>query len=180
MTRLARCCLATLVVFLWSFPQPALPEGLISLLERGDVAPSFELKSRSGELVSFNPGGRASVLVFWSAYCKVCTEIIPALNETYELYRDGVNFLSVNVDGEPHVDNVVLFIDDHDILYPVAFDAIVDDFFIAADKYGIIHTPTIFFIGKDKQVIDVLEGDEVKKVKERAEKILRMPASNQN
>lgn len=180
MTRLARLCLATLVVFLSMFPQPALPEGLISLLEKGDVAPSFELKSYSGALVSFHPGDKACVLVFWSAYCKVCTEIIPSLNETYALYRDGVNFLSVNVDGNHHADDVVLVIDDLDIRYPVAFDTIVDDLFIAADKYGIRHTPTIFFIGEDKKIIDVLEGEEAKNVKESAKKVLYMPATNQN
>ncbi len=180
MTKLARFCLATLVVFTCMSPQTSLPEGLIPLLEKGDVAPHFELQSHSGETVSFHPGDKVCVLVFWSAFCKVCTEIIPSLNETYELYRNGVNFLSVNVDGEPHFDDVVLVIDDRDIRYPVAFDAIVDDFFVAADKYGIRHTPTIFFIGVDKKIIDVLEGEEAKKVKESAKKILRMPATSQN
>jgi thiol-disulfide isomerase/thioredoxin len=163
-----------MIVIIFSLPDSLFGD-LIPLLKKGDVAPSFGLKSPGGEMLSFQPGSKIAVLVFWSAFCPVCREIIPDLKGTFEKYHGDIIFLTVNVDGERFSNAVQYFITDKQIHYPVAYDEIVDDFFIAADKYGIRSIPTVFFIGEDKRIIDVLEGEDGRSFKEKARKILSGP-----
>lgn len=153
-------------------PLRSYPDQLKPILQKGDHAPAFELNSPGGKAIHYEPGGKVSVLVFWSAFCPLCREMVPDLKSIFLEYGDTILFFSVNVDGDRFSDNVKFFIDEKKITFPVVYDRVENEFFVAADKYGVKKTPTIFFIGKDKRVIDTLEGEEGKKILEEAPAIL--------
>jgi len=65
---------------------------------------------------------KATLYVFWEAWCPHCQREVPALTETYERYRDkglgivGLTELTRGVTPE----DVDAFIEDHDVNYPIA------------------------------------------------------------
>lgn len=73
------------------------------------------------------------------------------------------------------MDAVRYFIEEANVRFPVAFDAIVNDLFIAADPYGVRTTPTIFFINEEGKIAEVVEGEEGREFGKAAKKVLSPP-----
>ncbi len=70
------------------------------IVEAGETAPKFTLKTDQGRQVSrADFGGKLLVLNFWATWCQPCVEEIPSLNEFAKKYSDqGVVVLGVSVD----------------------------------------------------------------------------------
>lgn len=61
----------------------------------GSVAPEFRLSGPDGQSVALSEfRGNPLVLVFWTAWCPLCKEEIPKLND---IHRSGVPVLGVNL-----------------------------------------------------------------------------------
>lgn len=69
---------------------------------RGQLAPSFELPTLSGELISLENVLEEADYVyidFWASWCHPCIEAFPVLKDTYSTYRDkGFEVVSISVD----------------------------------------------------------------------------------
>jgi cytochrome c biogenesis protein CcmG/thiol:disulfide interchange protein DsbE len=80
-------------------------------------APDFTLNAYSGQTVKLSDlRGQVVVVNFWASWCAPCVEEAPALEATYEAYRDkGVTFLGVAyVDSE---DKSKAFVQQYGITY---------------------------------------------------------------
>jgi thiol-disulfide isomerase/thioredoxin len=117
------------------------------LLRSGEKAPAFTLSDIDGKRVSYRPEGRKpSLVVFWSAFCPLCRELTPFLNDIARRYGGSVRVVSVNLDGKRFSHAVQAFARDSGIAYPVLYDDLRGDFFIASDPYGVEKTPTAVLV----------------------------------
>ena len=64
----------------------------------GSIAPDFELKSITGNMVKLSDlKGKYVVIDFWGAWCYWCMKGVPQMKEAYAKYKDKVEFIGVDV-----------------------------------------------------------------------------------
>ncbi|MBI5286136.1 MAG: TlpA family protein disulfide reductase [Deltaproteobacteria bacterium] len=126
----------------------------------GHPAPGFRLKDiKGGEVTLNSQRGRVVLLRFWSTRCPSCKEEMPALEKSYEAFRDkGLEVLAINV--EDTVEVASNFTREMGLTYPILMDREQK----VAGLYSVYGIPTSFFIDKDGIVRERVFGD----VKEEA------------
>ena len=127
----------------------------IEMLRVGDNAPLFEVSDVFGNRLSLGDriGKNVIVLVFWSVYCEPCRASMPAFNEVYRKYREkGLDFFTINMDGEEMTDAIRGFLADEGIELTVLLDEPEGDFLKIADPYGVQGTPTIYIIDRSGRI----------------------------
>jgi thiol-disulfide isomerase/thioredoxin len=128
-------------------------KGLRPLIGVSEKAPAFSLKDLDGKTVSFRPGnGKPTLIVFWSVFCPLCRELAPSLNEIDRRHGRNLRIVGVNLDGKRFSNAIRKFIDEYGIAFPVGLDAVVDDFFVASDPYGVEKTPTAVVVNGEGSV----------------------------
>jgi peroxiredoxin len=127
----------------------------IEMLRVGDQAPLFEVSDVFGNRVKFEEklGKDVVVLLFWSVYCDPCRESMQGYNEIYHIYRkQGLNFLTVNMDGAEMSIAIEGFLRDEDLDLTVLLDEWDGDMLRIADPYGVQGTPTIYIIDRKGRI----------------------------
>lgn len=121
----------------------------------GRTAPEFELAKADGGTISLKDlEGKASVIVFWTAWCPICKEEAPRINKlAAEFEPKGVNVVGINI-GESDA-RITEGIKDFGIKYTVAKDTDTS----VAKSYKVIGTPTIVFL--DRQGVVRYNGNEL-------------------
>lgn len=138
---------------------------LRSLVRTGEDAPSFTLNALDGKTVSFRPGGgKPSLIVFWSAFCPLCREFTPAINDVARRLGSTIRLASINLDGKRFNNAVQSFVKENGILYPVLMDSLRGDFFVASDPYGVAKTPTAVLVDASGKVHSAYEAEDMKKL----------------
>jgi len=110
----------------------------------GDSAPEFELTTLDGATVTLaSLKSQPAVLVFWTAWCPVCKEEAPYINQLAASFEPrGVRVLGVNI--QDSLARTEGGIRDFGIRYSVARDANAS----VARRYKVTGTPTIIFLDK--------------------------------
>jgi len=125
----------------------AEPQELRPLLKAGEKAPGFSLTDVDGKTVSFQPGGgKAALVVFWSAFCPTCKELMPAIDGFAVRHGAAVRVVGVNLDGKRFSGAVRSYLDESGLHFPVGLDELRGDFFIASDAFGVEKTPTVVLV----------------------------------
>jgi cytochrome c biogenesis protein CcmG/thiol:disulfide interchange protein DsbE len=120
-----RAWAAGVVVLLAGLVLILLGEDVADPIERGAVAPDFELAASSGDekvtLSQFR--GQVVLLNFWATWCKPCEDEIPSMEQLYRALRrqdEGFELLAVSVDESPTA--LRHFLNQHSISFPVLLD----------------------------------------------------------
>lgn len=125
----------------------------------GGAAPDFEAEVLDGPPFSLKEHqGRVVVLDFWATWCGPCKMSLPALQQTYEQYRDhpGVTVVSVNTDAPQQREEIVRsFMKSRRFTFPVLLD---DPRQSVQARYGVQAIPTLVVIGPDGKVRTVKVG----------------------
>ena len=120
---------------------------LRTLVHPGEKAPGFSLKDVDGNTVAYRPGhGGPALVVFWSVFCPMCRELMPAIDRFATRHGETVRVVGVNLDGKRFSNAVRVWLKETSPRYPVGLDEIRDDFFIASDPYGVEKTPTAVLV----------------------------------
>ena len=110
--------LTTLLVAALAF----MPFSPAHAVKKGDTAPDFTLKSRSGKnlrLADFR--GKVVMINFWATWCAPCRQELPHLNALYKKYKSkGFVLLGVNLDNDPAAARKMA--DEFKVSFPVLFD----------------------------------------------------------
>src|SRR5690625_924012 len=97
---------------------PEIAEGL----EKGEMAPNFELEKMDGEKVKLSDfRGEKVMLNFWATWCPPCRVEVPDMQKLHE--NKDVTILAVNLLGqESGIDPVEEFLEDYGVTFNVLLD----------------------------------------------------------
>lgn len=129
---------------------PEIAEGL----EKGEMAPNFELEKMDGEKVKLSDfRGEKVMLNFWATWCPPCRAEVPDMQKLHE--NKDVTILAVNLLGqESGIDPVEEFLED----YGVTFNVLLDDDLVVAETYGIQPVPTTYMIDTEGVIQNMAFG----------------------
>ena len=123
-------------------------------LERGKIAPDFEVTTLDGEQAKLSDfrGGRV-MLNFWATWCPPCRAEMPDMQKVYD--EAAVTILAVNMTGtESGEDVVVEFVDDFELTFPILMDETSD----IMNTYEIQAYPTTYMIDSNGRIQFVALG----------------------
>jgi len=112
-------------------------------IEKGDLAPDFELETLDGEEVKLSDyKGKKVLLNFWATWCPPCRVEIPDIQKYHEEY-DDVAILAVNLlETESSPRNVVSFVEE----YGMTFEVLSDENSVVATTFDAFSLPTSYLI----------------------------------
>ena len=121
-------------------------------------APDFTLKGVDGRPVRLSQhlGNKVVLLNFWATRCTPCAYELPHLQALQEKYKDqGLQVISIAMDGPETVASVAPFVRRQGITYPVLLD-------VESRATGLYNprrsAPFNVIIGRDSQVVSAREG----------------------
>lgn len=123
-------------------------------LERGKIAPDFEVTTLNGEQAKLSDfrGGRV-MLNFWATWCPPCRAEMPDMQEVYD--EEDITILAVNMtETESNEDVIVEFVDDFELTFPILMDERSD----VMNAYKIQAYPTTYMIDSHGRIQFVALG----------------------
>ena len=138
------------------------------------MAPDFSLKEITGETVSLEQyRGQIVLLDFWATWCPPCRASIPELVALQGKYREkGLVVLGISMDDPDMVKNsdLVEFKNKLKINYRIlrATSGVLRDYF----GQGNISIPTMFFINREGEIVDMHVGFRPGAVEESLKKLV--------
>lgn len=94
-------------------------------LEKGNLAPDFELQSLDGKTIKLSSlRGKKVIVNFWATWCPPCRQEMPEMEEFYSKHKnEGVEILAVNLtQAEKSRADVPEFIEEYGISFPILMD----------------------------------------------------------
>jgi thiol-disulfide isomerase/thioredoxin len=115
-----------------------------------------------GTVNASNYRGKVLLVVFWSTWCKPCTEDLPQILELYKQYRSsGFEIVGINLDVT--TDPIAGYLKEHKVTWQQVYEPGGLDS-RPAREFGIISLPTMFVIDKTgKTIASNIAVDELKK-----------------
>tara|TARA_R110002095_G_scaffold127317_3_gene110345 strand:+ start:97 stop:2010 length:1914 start_codon:yes stop_codon:yes gene_type:complete len=115
----------------------------------------LELKGASlagGSIDAKQFRGKVLLVVFWSSWCKPCTEDLPQIQELYSKYHsEGFDVLGINLDATP--DLAETYAKQHKIAWAHIHEEGGLESAPARD-FGVISLPTMFLVDKSGKVVN--------------------------
>ena len=123
----------------------------------GFLAPDFTLDTIGGNQVTLSElRGQIVVVNFWATWCLPCREETPALEKSYEQYKEsGVIILGVNLTNQDSMSDIESFVQEFRLTYPILLDR---DGTVSNHLYQIRGLPTTFFVNRDGIIRTVVVG----------------------
>ncbi len=139
-----------------AFQFPNSTQGRIPAPREGFFAPKIELTSLDN--ISYNLSdlnGQVVIVNFWASWCPPCKAEMPAIEETYQKYKDqGLVILGINLTSSDDVTKVDQFVHEYALTFPILLDEKGE----TANRYQVSSLPTTFFINKDGVIEKVIIG----------------------
>ncbi|MEJ2367450.1 MAG: TlpA disulfide reductase family protein [Acidobacteriota bacterium] len=96
-------------------------------------------------------GGKPTMLVFWASWCPDCRRETPKVKAAYARFRaKGLNLIAVDSAWKNETPSAAKkYIREHDLKYPVYFDASQD----AGKAYGLKWIPTVILLNREGKIV---------------------------
>ncbi|RJQ62889.1 MAG: TlpA family protein disulfide reductase [Stygiobacter sp.] len=146
-------------------PNGPYPPNYVPAGEQKSVeAPDFELPTTDGKKLKLSSlKGKVVILDFWATWCPPCRKGIPDLVELKKKYgKKGFEVIGISVDSPQTKEEVVPFMKDYGINYPVVYGNEA----ITISYGGIQSIPTAFVIDKQGKIVASYVGLRGKEVYE--------------
>ena len=123
----------------------------------GFLVPDFTLDTLDGNTVTLSElRGKVVVINFWATWCPPCRAETPALQKSYEQYKDsGVVILGVDLTNQDVISEVESFVQEFGLTYPILLDR---DGSVSNSLYQIKGLPSTFFVNREGIIRTVLVG----------------------
>jgi peroxiredoxin len=154
--------LALLLIVLWVAAAPPMPAAaestqLPTLLPAAPVAPSFKVRTLTGEKIELAELVRHGpvVLDFWATWCKPCLYALPELQRAHERYAaQGVTVVGISEDGPRNYAKVRPFASRYLLTYPL----VLDEDGSLQGRYQVRSLPTTFVIDRAGRIAWTHQG----------------------
>ena len=126
-------------------------------LEKGNLAPDFELQSVDGKTIKLSSlRGKKVIVNFWATWCPPCRLEMPEMEKFYtETKNEGLEILAVNLTkAEKSRADVPAFIKADSITFPVLMDENGE----AAQLYDVSSIPASFIIDTQGVIQEKIVG----------------------
>ncbi|WP_243387970.1 TlpA disulfide reductase family protein [Bacillus kexueae] len=125
-------------------------------LEKGNIAPDYELTTLEGQPVNLSDlKGKKVILNFWATWCPPCKEEMPEMQRFHDQYSSDVTIVAVNFTvSEPNKESVLSFIQEEGYTFPVFFDEKNK----ANSGYEVLTYPTSYFLDEEGRIMDKVVG----------------------
>lgn len=126
-------------------------------LEKGNLAPDFELKSIDGTAMKLSSlRGKKLILNMWATWCPPCRQEMPDMEKFYTDNKNaGIEILAVNLtQAEKSRNDVPEFLKAYSITFPVIMDENGD----VARLYKVSSIPATFIIDTQGVIREKLVG----------------------
>jgi cytochrome c biogenesis protein CcmG, thiol:disulfide interchange protein DsbE len=147
--------------------------GKIPAPQQGFMAPDFELKTSKGGTVKLSDlRGQAVLVNLWATWCPPCRAEMETIEKIYQEYQDqGFIVLAVNMTYQDAPLEVVPFVDQHGLTFPILLDETGD----MAKAYQLKSLPSSYFINRDGVIREVVIGGPMSEalLRTRTEDILK-------
>lgn len=122
----------------------------------GFFAPDFTLDTLQGGQVRLSDlRGKIVVINFWASWCLPCRAETPALQNSYERYKDsGVVILGVNLTDQDSLNDVKDFVRQFGLTYPILLDRDGS----TSLRYRIQGLPSTYFLNRAGVIRTVVVG----------------------
>ncbi|KON87580.1 thiol:disulfide interchange protein [Sporosarcina globispora] len=133
------------------------PENLPVGLEKGNLAPDFELTDMEGDTVKLSDyRGKAVLLNFWASWCPPCRAEMPHMEKLFNKYKDeNFDILAVNLTNtEKNSGDAEKFVKELGLTFSIPMDV---KGAVGAD-YNIMAYPTSYFIDSDGVIREKVLG----------------------
>jgi len=122
----------------------------------GFLAPDFTLDTLDGNRVTLSElRGKIVVVNIWATWCPPCRAETPALEKSYEQYKDsGVVILGVDLTNQDVVSDVESFVQEFKLTYPILLDRDGS----VGNLYQIKGLPSTFFVNRAGIIRTVVVG----------------------
>ncbi|WP_264738245.1 TlpA disulfide reductase family protein [Cytobacillus firmus] len=133
------------------------PEALPVGLEKGNLAPDFELSDMEGNPVKLSDyRGKAVLLNFWASWCPPCRAEMPHMEKLYNKYKDeNFDILAVNLTNtEKNSGDAEKFVKELGLTFTIPMDVKGE----AGSDYNIMAYPTSYFIDSDGVIREKVLG----------------------
>jgi len=120
---------------------------------KGKTAPDFILDTLNAKSVKFSEvsKGKKVIVFFWATWCPHCREQIKALKEQGpKLAKEGVEVVMVDIGEDQPLVKKFLLARNYD------FNVFLDVNSYVAEMYQVYGVPTLFFIGTDGKIREML------------------------
>ncbi|SFL82063.1 Peroxiredoxin [Paenibacillus sp. 1_12] len=125
------------------------------LPKKGYKAPAFTLTALNGQTYSLDSlQGKPALINFWASWCEPCQTEAPEFSKLYELYKDRIEILAVNVTSKDRVEDAQAFVGKYEIRFPVLLDTKA----AVTEAYNIAAIPTTYFVDENGIIVDRLFG----------------------
>jgi cytochrome c biogenesis protein CcmG, thiol:disulfide interchange protein DsbE len=127
--------------------------GAADALAKGEtpVAPHFTLQhldGSKGTLSLADLKGKPVIVNFWASWCIPCEDEAPALQKTYERYKDQ-GLVVVGVDAQDFRADAKRFAKRYGITYPIVYDGKGS----TLGKWGVTGFPETFFVDRSGKLV---------------------------
>ncbi|WP_379967964.1 peroxiredoxin family protein [Ectobacillus sp. sgz5001026] len=140
-----------------SKPQTIVDTAVSTGLNKGQVAPDFELQSVIGTNTKLSDyRGKVVILNFWASWCPPCKAEIPELVNYYEAHKnEQIEIVGVNLTKSESNSGVVKdFVKNNSMTFPI----LLDEQGKIGDLYRTITIPTSYIIDKNGVIQDKYVG----------------------
>lgn len=143
-------------IWLSSAPIGSTTQGDIPAPQKGFLAPDFELETLDHQVYKLSDlRGKPVLINFWASWCPPCRTEMPAIQNTYDQYRDqGFEVLAVNSTHQDNLGDAITFAQTRRLTFPILLDRDGS----VGNLYEIRSLPTSFFIDQNGIIQDVVIG----------------------
>jgi cytochrome c biogenesis protein CcmG/thiol:disulfide interchange protein DsbE len=149
------------------YPPSYVPAGE----QKSEKAPEFELPTSDGKKLKLSSlKGKVVIIDFWATWCPPCRKGVPDLVELKKKYgKKGFEIVGISLDGPQTKSEVVPFIKNYGINYPVVYGNEA----VTISYGGVQSIPTAFIIDKEGKIVATYVGLRPKEVyEEQIKKLL--------